>query len=295
MALPETHLLRRARKTPFLKFFNRTPPGIVCPHYYILSHANGCPYSCAYCYLQLTLRYADRPVVFTNLQALRRELRGFLSGMIPAVVNCGALSDGLAFDPVTGLTREIVPMFAAQTRHVLLIVTKSTHVAHLLDMPPTPQVIVSFSLNSEAVSSRYERRAPPPEERIAAARRLRGAGWRVRVRLDPLLPLPNWRDDYARVIERINALGPEIVTLLGFFHFPEILQYVREGREIFPLASEEGVDHRRRLPHAVRAEIYRFCIERLHGPKVGLCKETLAMYRDLGLDPGAVSCNCGTL
>ncbi|MEW6354709.1 MAG: spore photoproduct lyase family protein [Planctomycetota bacterium] len=289
-----TEPVRRTRKTPFIKLFDRTPPGIVCPHFYILSHANGCPFSCDYCYLRLTLRYVERLEVFTNLDDLRREMAAFLSSMIPAVVSCGSLSDGLAFDHINGLSRLLVPMFARQDRHTLIFVTKSLNIGNLLDLDPMPWVVASFSVNCDAVSRRYEKGAPSPRQRLAAARRLKDAGWRIRLRLDPLLPIENWQGEYAAIIDEINALQPEIVTLLGFFYFPKILQHVREGREIFSLAREIGVDNRRRIPHPARLALYRFCLDRLSVPAVGLCKETLKMYADLGLDPGHVTCNCGT-
>ena len=285
----------RPRKSHFIKLFDRTPPGVVCPHFYILSHANGCPYSCTYCYLRLSLRYIEQPVIFSNHDDLRRETAEFLTNMIPTVVSCGSLSDGLAFDPVTNLTKLLIPLFAGQSRHTLLIVTKSVNIQNLLQLQPTPRVVVSFSVNSDTVSSHFEKGAPPPRERLAAARQLKAAGWRIRIRLDPLLPLANWQADYAAVIDEINALQPEIVTLLGFFYFPGILQYIREDRLLFSFAREVGVDGRFRIPHPTRLAMYRSCIERLRVPALGLCKETLKMYTDLARDPHHVTCNCGTL
>ena len=293
--MAESNPVLRPRKTPFIKLFDRTPPGVVCPHFYILSHANGCPHDCHYCYLKLSLRYIERPVIFSNVDDLRRETAEFLTSLIPSVVSCGSLSDGLAYDPITRLTKHLIPLFARQTRHTLLFVTKSANIHNLLDLESAPRVVVSFSVNSETVARALEKGAPPVSERLAAALKLRDAGWRIRIRLDPLLPLPNWHNDYAAIIEDINALQPEIVTLLGFFYFPGILQYVRESRHIFSLAREVGVDGRYRVAHPIRLAMYRFCIERLRCPALGLCKETLQMYADLGRDPRHVTCNCGTL
>jgi spore photoproduct lyase len=150
-------------------------------------------------------------------------------------------------------------------------------------------------VNSDTVARNFEPGAPAPHERLAAAQQLKDAGWRIRVRLDPLMPLPNWQRDYAAIIERINALQPEIVTLLGFFYFPGIQEYAPESPHMFSLARELGVDGRYRVAHPTRLAMYRFCMEHLHAPAVGLCKETLKMYHDLHLDPHHVTCNCGTL
>ena len=48
-----------------IKLFDRTPPprkdtDVVCPHFLELKWANGCPFNCAWCYLQGTFRFLDR-------------------------------------------------------------------------------------------------------------------------------------------------------------------------------------------------------------------------------------------
>ena len=287
-------MISRERKSPFIKLFAGTPPGIICPHFYILSHANGCPYACQYCYLHLTLRHTREPVVFTNLADLQAELNEFLSSMIPTVTNCGALSDGLAWDDLTRFSRTVVPIYARQSTHTLVFVTKSTNIGNLLEMEPTSQAVVSFSVNAEEVAQRYESKAPTPGERLEAATQLKRAGWRVRLRLDPLIPVKGWRDAYGRLAERINALGPEMVTLLGLFYFPAAVNFTPKGSDVFSFATEQTVDRRMRIPHGQRQEMFRFLLERLNAPKVGLCKETVEMYRELGWDTENVTCNCGT-
>lgn len=40
-----------------IRLFDKTSEGIVCPHFWILNWACGCPYECSYCYLALTHRF----------------------------------------------------------------------------------------------------------------------------------------------------------------------------------------------------------------------------------------------
>ncbi|NOZ19993.1 MAG: hypothetical protein GXP25_02780 [Planctomycetes bacterium] len=89
---------------------------------------------------------------------------------------------------------------------------------------------------------------------------------------------------------RKNGDGPAVRSVPVF----QILEYVREGSELFSFAREVGVGNRRRIPHPTRLALYCFCIDRLHIPATGLCKETLKMYTDLDRDPDHVTCNCGT-
>lgn len=286
--------LERKRYSLFIHYFDKTPPGIVCPHFYILAHANGCSYACDYCYLRLTLRHYPEPTVFSNTARLFQELRDWLlTREEPSVLNTGELSDSLAWDPVTNLSANLVPLFSVQNQHKLLFLTKSTAVDNLLDQEPSPQVIASFSVNASEVSSRYERGAPPPEKRLEAAAKLKAAGWPVRVRLDPLLPVPDWKDCYERIIEKINQLAPQVVTLgsLRFFH--NLLAHAPKDTDVFSFGKDHGdPDGRLRLALDTRLEMYRFCLDRLAGLRVGLCKETEKVHQELGLPGQHQSCNC---
>lgn len=286
--------LERKRYSNFIHFFDKTPPGIVCPHFYILAHANGCPYECDYCYLRLTLRHYPEPTVFSNTARLFQELRDWLLSLeTPSVLNTGELSDSLAWDRETELSLNLIPLFDNQKKHKALFLTKSQTVDNLLKMEPSAQVIVSFSVNAEAVARKYERGAPAPAARLAAAKKLREAGWEVRVRLDPLLPVPDWKDQYAEIIDKINEVGPAVVTLGSLRYFKNLLAHAPAATDVFGMGLDHGdPDGRLRVAEEQRQEMYRFCMERLSSLRLGLCKETEKMHRALGLPGTHQSCNC---
>ncbi len=286
----------RARATKFIRYFDKTPPGVVCPHFYILAHANGCIYRCAYCYLQLTFRGDVGPTVFTNREDLLAEVRKFLTRAEPSVLNAGELADALALDEQTGLTRELVPLFAGQDRHRLVLLTKSANVANLLDLEHNGRTVVSFSVNADEVAARYEVGSPPPSERVAAGARAAAAGYPVRFRVDPIIPVPGWEDAYRRLLENVFAVGPpERVTLGSLRYFPNVKTYAAKlGRatDVFAYATERTpADGRLRLPLPQRLRIYRYLMDLVPaGVGVGLCKETDECHRALGIKE--VVCNC---
>ena len=291
---PAPSFLERKRFSNFIHYFDKTPPGIVCPHFYVLAHANGCPYACDYCYLRLTLRHYPEPTVFTNTARMFQELRDWLlSREEPSVLNAGELSDSLAWDAETGLTQNLIPLFESQKKHKLLLLTKSTKVEGLLRMDPTPQVIVSFSVNAPAVARKYERGAPPAEARLEAAKKLREAGWEVRVRLDPMLPVDGWKDHYGEAVALINEVKPSVVTLGSLRFFRTLVNHAPRGTDVFGFGRDHNdPDQRLRLAEELRVEMYRFCIERLESLRVGLCKETESVHKMLSLPAGRQSCNC---
>ena len=161
--------------------------------------------------------------VYDNWQQMVKEIKAWLASPTPRMLIVGELQDGLAFDSayaaVTGkpLTHHLVPLFAAQDRHRLIFLTKSTLIKHALNLAPTPQVVFSWSVNAEYAGQRWEQGAPLPSRRFAAAAKMQESGWPIRFRLDPMIPYydggETWRQGYAAAIERINNLAPEMVTV----------------------------------------------------------------------------------
>jgi spore photoproduct lyase len=111
----------------------------------------------------------------------------------------------------------LIPLFAAQDRHRLILLTKSTLIKHALKLEPTQRVVFSWSVNAEYMGRRWEQGAPLPKSRFLAAAKMQDAGWPICFRLDPMVPdhdaEENWRDGYEMAIERINGLAPEMVTI----------------------------------------------------------------------------------
>ncbi len=290
----KTGFVERKRYSRFIHYFDKTPEGIVCPHFFILAHANGCPYECQYCYLNLTLRHYPTPTVFSNTARMFQEIRDWLlSEQKPSVLNAGELSDSLAWDDETGLSLNLVPLFADQKRHKLLLLTKSTIIKNLLKLPPTDRVIVSFSINAPEVSKRFEKKSPSPLQRLEAAMKLKAAGWNIRLRVDPIIPVDDWPRSYLEIIDRMNDLGPDTVTLGTLRYFKNLLNFARYGKEVFGYGEDqEDPDERLRIPVGERKRIYEFFMKHLKATNIGLCKETEEMHGFLGLPGVNQSCNC---
>lgn len=292
--------MARPRKSAFVRKFTRTPPGIVCPHFYILAHANGCPYSCDYCYLQLTFRYLKEPTVFSNRNDLMRDVRQFLALAEPSVLNAGELSDGLAFDSTTELSKSLVPLFAAQDKHKLLFLTKSTNVQNLLDIPDHQNTIVSFSLNAPELSRRFEHATPSPCDRIKAARKCQDAGYEVRLRIDPVIPVSKWKGYYAvlidEIMDQLNTDGLRI-TLGSIRYFKSLPNFARArgcSVAVFDVATScDGTDGRMRVAPDLRFEIYSWFREQFpKNASLSLCKESEEVWQKLGWNHTPSKCNC---
>jgi len=270
----------RIRKSPFIRLFDRTHASVVCPHFYELILSNGCPYACAYCYLQLTFRGKSHPRLYNNdWQQVEKELDAIAKG----VFSTGELADSLAITPP--LLSKALDYFASQSTRYLLLLTKSTNVRLLQKRKASRQVIVSFSINSVEAHRRWEHGTPSPDKRLECAGRLKEQGWRVRIRLDPII-LEGSLSDYRPVCERLAALAPEMVTIGTLRQFPQLDNFA-------PHAPRKGLelagDGRMRYPLEQRLESYRKIAEWL-GFQPALCKETKGAWRQLGW--WFQGCNC---
>jgi spore photoproduct lyase len=305
----QERLENAARKSPFIHKMGKTPDGVVCPPYSVLSHSNGCPYTCDYCCLQLPLKDVDKPRIFGERDRLLDEVRRFLKRGKAQLLSAGETSDGLALDHVTHLVEDLAPLFAGQDdgllfpreeKHKLLFVSKSANADHLLNLPAKENVVMSFSLNAPEIAAQYERGAAHPHKRLEAAAKCQEAGYEVRIRIDPIMPVEGWQALYEPLIARITSTlnTKDLRFTLGTIrHNPGLRECTKErGRDwrVYDLAtSREGGDGRYRLPVALRCAVYGWFLQ--HLPKeasVALCKETEGVWRTLGLDFKNPKCNC---
>jgi spore photoproduct lyase len=275
----------RPRKSAFVRPFDGPAAGLVCNRFYQLILSNGCPFDCRYCYLRLTLGRNKGPVVFTNpWPEVERQLEKIATG----VFSTGELADSLAVTPP--LLPPAIEYFRRQREKFLFFTTKSTNVGVLLEVPPTPQVWISFSLNAVRTWELMERQAPHPDARLAAARRLKAAGWRVRVRIDPIIPEIGL-ESYREIARQVRALAPERVTLGVLKHFPRLPR----GRQEEPwrqlAKAPNGI---KRYPAPVKVQVFQTLAAWL-GRQPAVCRETPEVWEALGWRANGCNCTPGHL
>lgn len=307
-------MLAKRRGSNFIRQFGG--PGedtqIVCFRFWQLVVAGGCPYRCAYCFLQTVPWFRFRPeelygLVYTNVEDMVAEVVEWLKDPSPKMMIAGELQDGLVFDSaykkVTGkpLTEWIIPLFAAQKRHRLIFLTKSTQIQHALELEPTPQVVFSWSVNAEEVAQKWEHGTPLPSERFAAAEKIKKAGWPIRFRLDPMIPYPDWKRGYAEAIKRINSLSPEMVTIgalraTSYHGLRNAAKANGRDESIFDYLTEEKdpSGFKYRIPFETQVEMFRYAIGRLKASITpALCKEDKALWKALGMKFDGCHCLLG--
>jgi len=272
---------------------------IVCPHFLELKWAYGCPFDCAWCFLKGTLRLLDtktQPVV-KDYCKIQRHLESFFrnDGHFEEVLNTGELADSLMTENTKKpFSSFIIPLFEEQDQHKVLFVTKSTSIKNLTEMKNHAQVIVSFSLNAPSVAKEWER-APPVENRIETAKILDELNYETRVRIDPMVPIENWKKEYLGLIDAIfERFLPERITLGSLRGLQSTINNAKDKTWVTFLT--ETSNWGKKIAFDTRHSMYNTLIEYLRSKhdyaKVALCKETIEMWDKLGMEYEKIQCNC---
>ena len=94
--------------------------------------------------------------------------------------------------------------------------TKTDEIENLLDVDPRGRVLVSWTLSPEAVYRSSEHLTASPAARIAAARAVLDAGYRVAFHFDPLIAYPDAERDYLLLIdELLDVVPPKQISFIS--------------------------------------------------------------------------------
>ena len=223
----------------------------------------GCEHGCVYCYARPSHAYMGlspgldfESRLFAKPDAaklLEQELAA--PGYRPTVIALGANTD--PYQPIERerrITRGVLEVLAG-CEHPVAITTKSHLICRDIDIlaPMAAKRLVSVGVSVTTLDGRVARtlepRAPSPEKRLDAIRRLAEAGIPVTVMVAPMIPvLTDW--EMERILERAAAAGAvgaayillrlplEVKDLFGEWlaaHAPDmarhVLNQVRETRD----------------------------------------------------------------
>lgn len=283
--------------------FDKTPvprkrTDVVCPHFLELKWAYGCPFDCAWCYLKGTFRFRPEgpsPVV-KPYDKTQRHVEEFLEEVKePEILNTGEIADSLMNEKGKApFSKLIIPLFQKQSHHKVLFLTKSQNVKNLLEMEPHSQAIISFSLNAIPVAERWER-APHVLKRIDAARKVFDAGYEVRLRIDPMVPVENWQEHYLRLLAIIfENFTPERITLGSLRGLQSTINGCTDKTWVRYLNKSSNWG--KKIDFGTRYAMYSTLIQELRTTydfdKVSLCKETIQIWDALKMDYREIGCNC---
>lgn len=185
--------------------------------------AEGCPAHCQYCYLAGSLQgppvvrvYANLPTMLAHTATYEGTYPPNKSWQAtdvnrPTTFEVSCYTDVLGIEHLTGSLAECIRYYGTRENGQLRFVTKYDQVDSLLDLPHNGQTRARFSLNAESVARKLEGGTASIDARLQALRKLAlprqqgGGGYPVGVVLAPIMPIPNWREEYTSLLDRLYA------------------------------------------------------------------------------------------
>ena len=312
-------MLKRIGSGNVIRLFDKTPypqkdTDVVCPHFTELACVYGCPYNCSYCYIKGTFRFFQRddgriPVRFKKEKEVVRSIRSFLSlSLPPTILNTSELTDGLCTESKVfygkAFSEYIMPFFEG-TKHKVLFLSKGTNIKNFLSHEWQKNVILSWTINAYPVAERWEKLAPHPKDRIAAAKKVAEAGYEVRVRIDPMVAIEDYAVHYQKLVDDLfEATVPERITLGCLRGLTSTIARTKDKSWLKYLTEKpEKSSWGGKPPIETRYNLYANILEKLRElgypelrEHVGVCKDTLEVWamlkKQYGLDYRRIKCNC---
>jgi DNA repair photolyase len=268
-----------------------------------------CGLRCVACFLIMTHRTMCNPsrhVLYENTQSCVKEVERWLQNPDRQCLGLGIdSSDSLLYEGITGYARALIPMFASPISNPhdtrLILLTKTKNIQYLEGLP-TKNVLVTFSLNPEAIADLWEgkfddglRVTPPISDRLKACLRAMEMGFETRWRVDPILTPDGWEDHYKEFFVQAakDGLRPTRITLGTYRETSRSLSLMARNwglpamKWTPPKLAKEGMHYHVAIEE--RTNIYQKIVELIrtawsgmgHMPEIALCKSVyiLNIYR----------------
>lgn len=271
-----------------------------------LNLVEGCVFRCAYCgFGRSIIFYLDVERLINGLDAV------FARHPEQRLYKYSNMTDLPPFEPELELVRPMVERFAQEPDRYLMLFTKSDNVDFLKNLDHRGHTIISWSITCDSASRQADKRAATMDERITAMRKMQEAGYKVRARLSPIVPVANWRQEYTVLFQNLlRNVRPDLITLelLGWMNVDDLLAiFDRSFLDSSAVAAAEkardelaGVNWGP-FTQETHEEMYQFCIETVRrlspGTAVSICHGTATTWKHLGnqinMTPENYICNCG--
>jgi len=181
----------------------------------------------------------------------------------------------------------------------------------MLDWEHKGHTIALWSHSASTQSRVLEEGTGTTEERIEAARKCQEAGYPIRYKFKPIIPVVNWREEAREAIEKtMTTTKPDVISLCVIMWMPaSALKACIDENMLDPVyikAMDESIEETKNtrtqpFPEWVRAEIYEFYFNEIRKYDkeipVSLSTESWSMWNrmapKLGVTASDYVCGCG--
>jgi DNA repair photolyase len=261
---------------PAKSILNRTKPSM--PFRWTINPYRGCEFGCKYCYARYTHEFMEMAAEeFEDKIYAKQSAAHLLRQELARIDRKDSIAIGTATDPYQpaerrfGRTRSILEVFANQRGWHLGMITKSDLIVRDIELlkqiarANVLSVHITITTLNPDLARLLEPRAPRPDLRLDAVRKLSEAGIMVGVNPNPIMPGitdgERSLDRLAKAVKDAGAVafggGPLFLMPSAqkvFFPFleKEFPQLVERYRELYAKSAYLGKDYKDELAAKVR-------------------------------------------
>lgn len=291
---------------PFCWFTEEDLSRRICRPCWRLHFQNGCAHKCHYCALGGLL------VTMVNVEDYISQLDRLIK-LHPWQETYLFEDDAevLCLEPELDCLGRMIEYFGTLEDRYLIIHAKSANVDWMLNLKHNGRTIIVWSVCTPSQAKRFEPAAASATERIEAARKAQHAGYVVRYKFKPIIPMRDWREQAAETVRlMLQRTQPDVVSLCVFMwtDFADMKQRLDLSLldQDFVAAAEAAQERlkgesTRPFPPEVRAEIYELYLREIRkhngSVPVSLSTESPVVWKvmsdKLGYQPHDYVCGCG--
>jgi len=175
--------------------------------------SSGCRAMCLYCYLVCNYNKCAYLRLFVNReQMLDRLLKKDAAADVPQTFEIGSNSDLLLENTITNNLIYTIERFGRKGRGKLTFPSKFDMVQPLLGLDHRQKTIFRMSMNPQEIINKVELGTSSLSSRIRALNDMAEAGYPVGMLIAPVILLPNWKQLYGELIDRLaDELSPKVL------------------------------------------------------------------------------------
>lgn len=197
-------LVLAKRKDQFLYEGSHFSPSFDAPNFYYNTLALNCLYDCDYCYLQGMFSSANL-VMFVNWEDYFDATDAFLKSNQSLYLAISYDTDLLATESFFEATNAWINFARSRSNLLLEIRTKSSNFQAISAQLPIDNAILAWTISPDSICKTNESKTPNLKARLTAIKSALSAGWKVRICIDPILKVENWKEKYQTLIDQLDS------------------------------------------------------------------------------------------
>ncbi len=226
--LPEIHFVMEKGETTLLGKCPVASDKTRCCNLQTLDAVKGCGFACSYCSIQSF--YTEGNIVFQKDFAEKLQHLPINPDTVYHI-GTGQSSDSLMWGNREGLLDSLFTFAWKYPNIILELKTKSDNILYLLNHKIPPNVLITWSLNTDTIIKAEEHLTASLQNRLKAAREVADRGALVGFHFHPMVFYTGWNKEYTDIFLHLqNVFSADEVVLISLGTLTFIKPVIRQLR-----------------------------------------------------------------